>query len=75
MLAGSGAKHTTSRSSSADKNIKKKQAKVKFWNSDYGFAGIEITGNTVKVTYINRDGKELYSFSKGNPRSSRDIAG
>ena len=75
VISGSGAKHTTTKGILSEKNIKKKKATAKFWNPDYGFAGIELEGNTVKVTYINKDGKELYSFSKTNPRSSKDVIG
>ena len=75
VISGSGAKHTTTKGILSEKNIKKKKATAKFWNPDYGFAGIELEGNTVKVMYINRDGKELYSFSKTNPRSSKDVIG
>lgn len=70
VISGSGAKLRTTKSSSAVKNLQKKQATSKFWRAINGFVGVEIDGNRVKVSYIDRNGKEIHTFSKTNPRKS-----
>lgn len=70
VVSGSAAKRTSSKSSSAQDNMKKKSAKSNFWRSEYGFTGFELRSNKIKVSYVNRDGTQVYSFTKENPRKS-----
>jgi len=70
VVSGSAAKRTSSKSSSAQDNMKKKSAKSNFWRSDYGFTGFELRSNKIKVSHVNRDGTQVYSFTKENPRKS-----
>ena len=70
VVSGSAAKRTSSKSSSAQKNLKKKRATSEFWRSDYGFTGFELEANKIKVSYINKDDTQVYTFTKENPRKS-----
>ena len=70
VVSGSAAKRTSSKSSSAQKNLKKKGATSEFWRSDYGFTGFELEANKIKVSYINKDDTQVYTFTKENPRKS-----
>ena len=73
VISGSGAKLDDEQFTAGDENIKRKGAKNKFLNKVNGFAGFEIENDMIKVTYVDKDGKELYSFSKRNPRATTVI--
>lgn len=75
VISGSGAK-TSGKSSNRTKNLKNKRATSKFFSSANGFVGFQIRGSVAEVTFVDSKGKEIYSYSKQNPRvSGIDVIG
>jgi len=75
IISGSGAKRSTSTYPASLLNLKEKRINSKFLHRDYGFVGFEIEGKVIKVSYIDEDGHEVYSFSKVNPRATGPVIG
>lgn len=66
VLSGAGAKLRT-QSSSHLRSVGRAGLSSTY-KKEYGFAGIEISGNSAKVTYVDRNGRVLGTWTKSNPK-------